>query len=146
MNENIFYIFVIPKLVKCLKKIIKDFFKIINHNENKILLIDDECDFASNNIGENGRESAIFSAINTMYQSMLCGKMLSVTATPFSNIREQIKNGSEKYDRAILFKHSDEYTGSEYFFAKSDKYYVYVDSSKGDISTWESAIDDSLHI
>ncbi|MDR2835280.1 MAG: hypothetical protein LBV69_03645 [Bacteroidales bacterium] len=134
MSDKIFYIFVIPKLIKSLDNIINHFFTLIG--KCKILLIDDECDFASNNIS-NKEESAIFSAINTIYSLITEGKMLSITATPFSNIREQNKNSNDsgKYDRAILFKHSSEYTGSEYFFADSDKYYVYVESSKGDENT-----------
>jgi hypothetical protein len=97
----------------------------------KILFIDDECDYASNNISTKD-ESKIYSLINKIYEEIELGKMISITGTPFANILEnsKIKNEQNKFTRSLFLKHSEEYTGLEYFNNKNS--YLITECNKKD--------------
>jgi hypothetical protein len=94
--------------------------------------MDDECDSYSLVFEKEAEasEKTIANKINNFYNSLkekqnFRTKYLSITATPFDNIRF---NGENKYDRSVLLKTNKEYTGNEYFLDRND-FYLLINSS-----------------
>lgn len=103
---------------------------IIDLRFEKVLIIDDECDYASINIGQN-QTSRIYQIITSLYNRIHDGKLISFTGTPFANI---INRNSEelKIDRIVTLLNYKDYCGLEYFNNLNN--YIVVDSSKHETS------------
>ncbi len=100
----------------------------INLVNKKVLIIDDECDFASVNISTEN-ESKIYSLISKLYNRIHSGKLLSFTGTPFANILSS--NSEELYpDRIVVLKHYNNYCGLHYF--NNHDNYILIDFKKND--------------
>lgn len=96
--------------LKKVKEVVEDY-----SLDKKILIIDDESDYASiNTSSKNKEESTIFKYIKDITSLIKRGGVLFVSATPFSNIKKST------YDINLDFIYSnsynkDNYTGIEFF-------------------------------
>jgi hypothetical protein len=105
----------------------------------RILLIDDESDYASvNNSRHEDKRSAISEIIEKIYEKSKICIFFQVTATPFANILS-----SAKYDDIQMLMPNDEYTGSKFFLNKKN-FYKLIDADKSKRETWKESIDLSL--
>lgn len=98
-------------------KLIKE----INNKNKKILIIDDESDYASVN-SNNKEPSKIYKLIIDSYDEIINGGILYVTATPWANIL----NSKTKTlpNMVYTLPINKEYTGLEFFNNKDDFYIV----------------------
>ncbi len=114
-----------PSGVKDAVNFIKTLYKL---DHRKVLIIDDESDYASVNTSKKD-ETATFDAIANLYKSFLKGKLLQVTATPFANIVS--KKSSKLYaDRIVCWTTPDRYCGISKFNSLSKEIYEIVDVDK----------------
>lgn len=108
---------------------INQLFKSINQlylTNKKILIIDDECDYASLNIKKEGA-SKIYSLINQIfYRTHFC-KLVFFTGTPFANILNS-KNATLKIDRIVNLINYKKYCGLKRF--NNSNCYLNLDVSK----------------
>lgn len=103
---------------------------IIDLRNKKVLIIDDECDYASINIGKES-SSKIYELIEALYSKRIHnGKLISFTGTPFANIMNKNSNGLQ-IDRIVTLLNYQDYCGLEYF-NNSNNYHV-INSSKQDV-------------
>ncbi len=89
----------------------------------KVLIIDDEADYASVNISRD-KKSKIYEKICELYNKIYKGKLLQVTATPFANIISN-KSLELKANRVVCWSTYDDYFGLVKFDElKKDKYKI----------------------
>lgn len=109
-------------------------------SDKKILILDDESDFASVNIKQNDLSST-YSNILKLYNFIYNGKLLQVTATPFANIVSS--NSTHLYPRrAICWSNPDSYTGLNEFDENKDITYTKINCDKYDPLSYKNIIDD----
>ncbi|WP_412032127.1 Z1 domain-containing protein [Malacoplasma muris] len=121
---------VIVNVLKTYKQLndLFDYIDNINLVNKKVLIIDDECDFASVNISPEN-ESKIYSLISKLYNRIHIGKLASFTGTPFANILSS--NSEELYpNRLVVLKHYDNYCGLHYF--NNSNNYILTDFKKNE--------------
>lgn len=94
-----------------LRKVVK--FVSLN-SEFKYLIIDDESDYGSLNVSNNGLGSTIYNHILNIYNTAEYATYYSVTATPFANILDNSWN----FDSVRYVMPSDDYCGIDFFFEK----------------------------
>lgn len=104
----------------------------------KVLILDDESDYASININKNGL-SATYKRILELYNRIHCGKMLQVTATPFANI---VSPNSKDLlpNRIVCWNNSNEYTGLFEFDENKNHVYEKIECSKDDDKSYKKYI------
>ena len=124
------YVISILKHQNDIEQMIKFLYEIRDIKNKKILIIDDESDYASVNISNNDH-SAIYKKINELYYMIYNGKLLQVTATPFANIMSR-KSFDLACDRIFCWTNCSNYTGLIEFHEIRDKVYEIVDTSKDD--------------
>lgn len=92
----------------------------VDLSKNKILIIDDESDFATVNTDSYENRST-YESIGKLYERIDSGKLLLITATPFANI---LSNNSclLKPERIISWKAYDEYCGLKRFNGNKKNY------------------------
>ncbi len=103
---------------------LKEMNRFIEWNHGKrILIIDDECDYASVNTKKDGY-SSISKLIKESYEKIGNGGLLSVSATPYSNISK----GESEFviDNIYCLPTNKEYMGLS-FFNSLDNFYISVD-------------------
>lgn len=106
---------------KCLFSILKqkewieNMHLFINNNKNKkILIIDDECDYATVNTSSIEDRKCINKIISSSYEELVNGGLILVSATPMANILNEISfNETIKY--IWLANVNNNYTGLEFF-------------------------------
>ncbi|MDE5952787.1 MAG: DEAD/DEAH box helicase family protein, partial [Malacoplasma sp.] len=101
---------------------------LINWEDYKVLIIDDECDYASINIS-SGESSRIYTLISDLYNRFYNVKLLSFTGTPFANIMSS-KSNLLKIDRVVTLLNYDSYCGIKFFNDNSDFNYVTLNIQK----------------
>lgn len=121
---------VIVNVMKSCKEL-NDLYKIINDinlTKIKVLIIDDESDYASINVNDN-TSSKIYELIHMLYNRIHCGKLASFTGTPFANI---LSSNSQELapDRIVALKHYSDYCGLHYFNKSNN--YIALNCSKLD--------------
>ncbi|WPL40373.1 Z1 domain-containing protein [Malacoplasma iowae] len=98
--------------------------------DKKILIIDDECDFGSINVSKNNDfQSLLYKKICNLFSRIKYGKLLSFTATPFSNILSD-KSWILKPDRIVSLISYTDYCGCEKF--NNSDCYLLIDNDKND--------------
>lgn len=149
LDKNVFYderFKVIYNILKN-KKVIENLLENINCTNltnKKILIIDDECDYASvNNSNDEENSSKIYDSISELFKRIHCGKILFVTATPFANILSN-KSKILEPERLILWSNSNEYTGLIEFDSIKKDVYKIIQSNKIDSTSWADSIKESL--
>ncbi|MDE7221716.1 MAG: Z1 domain-containing protein, partial [Ureaplasma sp.] len=90
-------------------------------NKKKILIIDDESDYASINTSRDKNQTKIYDLINKIYGELNNVGMLLVTATPFANI--MTTKTTNQVSSIYTLKSPDEYTGIS-FFNNLDNFYL----------------------
>jgi hypothetical protein len=140
-GSKFFYVFCFLKGKDALDNIFNNFIDQYHFSNKKILIIDDETDFASVNTKKSGSESRIHNSINKLYSSIAKGRLIQVTATPFANI---LTNTADPlyFNKIILLNKNNEYTGSQ-FFLNSDVYQI-VKAQKNDEQKWKRAIEETV--
>lgn len=135
------YILTTLKNIQCLEEIIEFVYKIDCSNA-KILIVDDESDYASVNIKENDY-SKTYQKICELFSLIPNGKLLQVTATPFANI---ISNNSLelKADRIVCWSNSHEYTGLHEFSERKENIYEIIEGYKTDPHSYRGLITDTV--
>ncbi len=107
---------------------------LINWENYKVLIIDDECDYASINISSN-KASKVYDLISKLYNRFYDVKLLSFTGTPFANIvSSNSKNLS--IDRIVTLLNYDAYCGIK-FFNENPLNYVSLNNLKKDQLEWK---------
>ena len=95
-----------------------------NISNQKILLIDDEADYASVNVGGD-KESKIFNFINEILNiKNVYTKYLALTATPFANILTNSISSKMYPDYMMNLIPNPNYTGNNFFNKQSDYFIV----------------------
>lgn len=84
----------------------------IFHNK-KIMIIDDESDYASINTKEKNNKSKINDLITKLYNSYKLINMILLTATPYANILNSKSNELAKF--IFTLKTNEQYTGIDFF-------------------------------
>jgi archaellum biogenesis ATPase FlaH len=128
-TAKFFYVFCFLKGKDSLDKIVHNFMDVYNFINKKVLIIDDETDYASVNTKKNSDESRIHSIISKLYSEVFNGKLIMVTATPFANILSSPKDPLY-YERLILLEKNNDYTGSDFFLKQ--KIYHEIAAKKTD--------------
>ena len=82
-------------------------------NDKKILIIDDESDYASINTKEKNNKSRINDLITKIYNSYDLRNMILLTATPYANIMNSKSNELAKF--IFTLKTNEQYTGIDFF-------------------------------
>lgn len=119
--------------------ILEDLMLSPKNTDKKILIIDDECDFASiNTLKNKGYETKIYSFIKKILSIFKKSCEIKVTATPFANIF------NEKFDNILLLKHNEAYTGSSFFSDHIEKYKIIDAYKNNDSQIIEKAVQKSL--
>jgi hypothetical protein len=86
-NRNIPLLFNIIKNAKAIDNLRENIFEDIDLTDKKILIIDDESDFGSINIGKSeNKSSVLYGSIEKIFNRFYNPKLLKVTATPYGNI------------------------------------------------------------
>ncbi|MBD5445943.1 MAG: hypothetical protein HDR31_01345 [Mycoplasma sp.] len=107
---------------------------LINWETKKVLIIDDECDYASINISyDDSINSTTFQVISNLYKRFYNVKLLSFTGTPFANIISS-NNGILGPNRIVNLINYKEYCGINYFNKYSNIHYIKIDFNKNIIS------------
>lgn len=134
---------VIP-ILKGSHSIIKTFESIdkLNLTNKKVLIIDDECDYASINISIN-KASKIYCLLKELYERIYFGKLISFTGTPFANIMCS-KNNIISPNRVVTLINYDKYCGLKYFNKNSDLNYIEFNATKKSIN--DDLLNDTLYI
>ena len=103
---------------------IQDYFfrNIMDFSKLKVLIIDDESDFASPS-GKKYEQTKINSLLSNIYKKITLGKYVFFTATPFANILTR-KDDGLYYDKMIILKPYPEYCGSKKFLMNKNCYKV----------------------
>lgn len=127
----------IDLVITSLKQVdnIKKIYEFIYNNEHKlqkILIIDDECDFCGINTSKSEDEcTAIYTGIyKNIYQyceKNHVGGVIKLTATPFVNILSA-KNTLEHKQEIFVLPTRSEYTGVKFFNRLKDFYFTRTDS------------------
>ncbi|WP_250137130.1 Z1 domain-containing protein [Mesoplasma whartonense] len=103
---------------------LNSFINSANLVNQKVLLIDDEADYASVNVGGKNDKSKIFDSINgILIIKSLNTKYLAITATPFSNILTNSFSSEMYPDYMINLVPNPNYTGNN-FFNKHNNYFI----------------------
>ncbi|MDE5545452.1 MAG: Z1 domain-containing protein [Malacoplasma sp.] len=101
---------------------------LINWENYKVLIIDDECDYASINISPD-ETSRIYDLISNLYNRFYYVKLLSFTGTPFANIMSS--NSKDLHvDRVVTLLNYDNYCGIKFFNENANYNYVPLDLNK----------------
>lgn len=138
INDNHQYVINLLKHSDSIEAINNKLRNVYNLHEKKILIIDDEADYASINIDkDNG--SKIYKGLVDLFSKVTLGKILQVTATPFANIIT--KNSDIKIDKIVCWDHYPSYQGLNEFDQNKDVNYEIID---GDKKTYEKAIDKTI--
>lgn len=98
----------------------------IDLSNKKVLIIDDECDYASLNISKEG-SSRIYSLIYFILNRIHSGKLIFFTGTPFANIVNN-KSNELRIDRIVNLVNYDQYCGLKKF--NLSNCYISFDISK----------------
>lgn len=101
-------------------------------SEDNILIIDDESDFASLNVGKKKRSTTNFYLKDLLDNNKDNIKYLAVTATPQSNILIS----KDEFNSPTFIKYltpGDKYMGADLFFRKSSEYILGVSDSDVDL-------------
>lgn len=140
-NSKNKYILTTLKNIQCLDEIIEFVYKIDCSNA-KILIVDDESDYASINIMGNDY-SRTYQKICELFSLIPNGKLLQVTATPFANI---ISNNSLelKADRIVCWSNSHEYTGLHEFSERKENIYEIIEGYKTDPHSYRGLITETV--
>lgn len=140
-NSKNKYILTTLKNIQCLDEIIEFVYKIDCSNA-KILIVDDESDYASVNIMGNDY-SRTYQKICALFSLIPNGKLLQVTATPFANI---ISNNSLelKADRIVCWSNSHEYTGLHEFSERKENIYEIIEGYKTDPHSYRGLITETV--
>ena len=141
-TQKFFYVLTFLKGSDSINKL-KDFFVELNSfNTKRVLLIDDETDYATVISKQQG--SAIHELICDVWKKIIYGKLLLVTATPFANILSP-ENDPLYFEEILLMEGNEEYTGSKFFLQHAKNcYFCLEDTSKKNIESWKDAIHISL--
>ena len=118
-NQEQPIVYTLLKSADNIKKIDETFLEGISDIKRyPILIIDDETDYASPNT-KITNVSAVHKNFCKLIKTVQKGKIIQVTATPFSNI---LAKASDPYfpDRIICLKHNDEYCGLDKFLNDSN--------------------------
>lgn len=138
-SKEVFSILVILKAKNQLSFLEKELFDNINFSNKKVLIIDDEADYASINTRKDN--SKIFHLISEIYKNIHSGKLISVTATPYANILQN--NTNYLYpDKINTIRTNKNYTGSNFFI--SNKLYQTIAAEKNEKKSWTKSINDAL--
>ncbi|GHU31365.1 hypothetical protein FACS1894166_02670 [Bacilli bacterium] len=121
MKDDVFYIVCLLKGADALKKLKEYFLDSVFSKDYDAAIFDDECDYAS--VQTFRDQKTISKLIKLMQENFNSVKSLSITGTPFSNIRNKAFN---KYDSSMIIKHGNEYTGSEYFINHNKNTYMSI--------------------
>lgn len=116
--------------------------KEIYPNEMKILVIDDEVDNASINIGKKTSDSLIFNQLHQICAQINEGLYIGVTATPYANLFSK-KSSSMYPDFLTMIRHNSLYTGLDYFTSNKQLFRESV-AIKTDYRTWVPIIEEGL--
>lgn len=140
-NSKNKYILTTLKNIQCLDEIIEFVYKIDCSNA-KILIVDDESDYASVNIMGNDY-SRTYQKICELFSLIPNGKLLQVTATPFANI---ISNNSLelKADRIVCWSNSHEYTGLHEFSERKENIYEIIEGYKTNPHSYRGLITETV--
>lgn len=128
-NEK--YIISVLKWKDNLQEVLDFIHSIEDLSNLKIMIIDDESDYASVNIAKKDEFSKTYSVIEKIYSYLYQGKLVQVTATPFANIISN-KSKSLKCDRVICWSNSNQYTGIHEFNNRSNQVYEIVEAFKNE--------------
>lgn len=139
-----YYKTTIVPILKGSKSINKIFTSIdsLDLTNKKVLIIDDECDYASINISKS-KDSKIYSLLKELYLRIHYGKLISFTGTPFANIMCS-KNDIIEPNRIVTLINYDSYCGLKYFNKNKDLNYIAINDNKDTISNY--LINDSLYV
>lgn len=109
-------------------------------SEKKILIIDDEADYASINISNTNSGSSTYQNLSKLYEKVKKGKILQVTATPFANIISRCSNNTYP-DRVVCWSNYKEYKGLVEFNENRKNNYVVINGAKDDIKSYKENIE-----
>ncbi|AXK51777.1 Z1 domain-containing protein [Spiroplasma alleghenense] len=139
LEKGVLVFFNILKSEKDLKSIYK-ILENVDLSNKKVLIIDDESDFGSVNIGKP--MSKIYEMIGALKSRTDFTKIVSFTATPFANI---LSRNSEilKPHRIITLNQETSYTGLE-FFQKNSFVYDVLSTDRRAENEWGKIIYQSL--
>lgn len=105
----------------------------INWKYHKVMIIDDECDYASLNISLDKKNSKTYQLISDLYKRFYNVKLISFTGTPFANIMSS-NSWNLNPDRIVNLINYKQYCGIKYFNENSDIFYKSIFSDKDTIS------------
>ena len=110
-----------------------------NFDNKKLLILDDECDNASVNIGSKGNISRIYKSISLLRSSVENSIYIGVTATPYANL---LTESSEKLypDKIITIKSTKRYTGLYKYHTDKQLNYINLGYDKDCIDSWEDTV------
>ena len=135
-NRNIPLLFNIIKNAKAIDNLRENIFEDIDLTDKKILIIDDESDFGSINIGKSeNKSSVLYGSIEKIFNRFYNPKLLKVTATPYGNILNS-NSMSLKIRKIFSWKPGDGYTGWKYFDDRKKD--IYVTNLESDIDSNEN--------
>lgn len=114
------------------------FLKNLYMSSKKVLIIDDEADNASINVGIRENKSLIYAQIGNIFSMISIGAYIGVTATPYGNLIS--KKSEDLYpDYVYALIPSSEYTGLDFFDSIKSTVYEVVENTKQDFS-WDKTI------
>ncbi len=114
---------------------------IVDNPNKKILIIDDECDFATIN-NKNENYSEINRLITKSYDFIDNGGLILVTATPYANILNT--RTKLNVDWIFTMQAPNSYTGINYFNNLENFYYTNDFYINEDFNNWENELAESL--
>lgn len=128
-NSNAKFIIITMKEVKNIRNL-KILIQNLYLSDKNVLIIDDEADNASINIGKNYLKSPIYESLEFFVNNIVNGAYIGVTATPYGNLISTKSNGL--YPNYIYgLVPSDEYTGLN-FFKTQNIYQKVVETKKSE--------------
>lgn len=121
---------------------LKAFLENVYLSKLKVLIIDDEADNATLNVGKNNQPSRIYQEFINIKGLICSGVYIGVTATPYGNLISE--KSQDMYPQKIYeLKPSKMYTGLDFFNSNKEKIYNIVKETKKS-EDWSNAIKKSF--
>ncbi|MGL4952062.1 MAG: DEAD/DEAH box helicase family protein, partial [Mycoplasma sp.] len=141
-NPDLQNVVIAMKTTNSLSNVINYMYSIDNLSELKIIILDDESDYASVNINKEGK-SETFRLIVELYKKVIFGKLLQITATPFANIISSNSNDL-KAQRIICWSKPEDYTGHNKFMSLKNQVYLTVEGNKESPLMYKESVQETV--
>lgn len=120
----------------------------VKYNRLPVLIIDDECDQASPNVGkgsDNDERSAINRELVRMIGAFPFVSYIGYTATPFANVLNEAPSENSLYPSSFIamLKEKKNYYGASALFGLGEEFEEYQDEKDQNLDIIDDSLDDS---